>query len=145
MNKSYKIKILGTEYEVDIHSVEDNIARLTVNEVEFEVEVEGFTTNPTRMSTKPIVKTDTMQSETPVVKRPVASNSGYVLKSPLPGIIIDIPVKEGDSVKAGQVMVILEAMKMENNIEIDRDGIIAQIGPKKGDAVQEGDLLIKLK
>ena len=133
------------EYEVDIHNVEGKIANLTVNKMDFEVEVEGITTNPTRMTTKPVLKSDEMQSESPVVKRPAAASTGYTLKSPLPGVILDIPVKEGDSVKAGQIVVLLEAMKMENNIEIDRDGIIEKIGPNKGDTVLEGDLLIKLK
>ena len=133
------------EYEVDIHNVEGKIANLTVNKMDFEVEVEGITTNPTRMTPQSVLKTDIMQSNSPVVKRPAASNTGYILKSPLPGVILDIPVKVGDSVKAGQIVVLLEAMKMENNIEIDRDGIIEKIGPNKGDTVLEGDLLIKLK
>ena len=132
------------EYEVDIHSVEGKNARLTVNKMDFEVEVEGITTNPTRMTSQP-VRTDATHSEIPVLKRPSSANTGYALKSPLPGVIIDIPVKEGDSVKAGQIVVVLEAMKMENNIEIDRDGVIEKIGHNKGDAVLEGDLLIRLK
>ena len=87
--KKYKIKINGAEYDVNIHSVEDKIAHLTVNDIEFEVEVEGIVTNPTRMSAKKTtVKTEVpvMQSDTPVVKRqPTSSNSVYELKSTIVG------------------------------------------------------------
>ncbi|MDR1203033.1 MAG: biotin/lipoyl-binding protein [Tannerellaceae bacterium] len=145
--KKYKIKINGAEYEVNIHNVEDKIATLSVNDVEYEVEVEGITTNPTRMSTKPIVKTDTptMQSDSPIVKRAVKSGSAHAVKAPLPGVILDIKVNEGDTVKAGQIVLILEAMKMENNIEADKDGVIEKINYNKGDAVLEGDVLFTIK
>ena len=147
--KKYKIKINGAEYDVNIHSVEDKIAHLTVNDIEFEVEVEGIVTNPTRMSAKKTtVKTEVpvMQSDTPVVKRqPTSSNSVYELKSPLPGVVMEIKVNVGDTVKAGDVGLILEAMKMENNIEIDRDGVIEKIHPGKGDSVLEGDVLLSIK
>ena len=146
--KKYKIKINGSEYEVDIHSVENNLARLTVNEVEYEVEIEGLTTNPTRMSTKPVMKTSvpTMQSSTPVVKPSAPSNgNAHPVKSPLPGVILDIKVNPGDKVKNGQLVMILEAMKMENNIEADKDGVIETINPAKGDSVLEGDVLFTIK
>ena len=146
--KKYKIKINGSEYEVDIHSVEDNLAHLTVNEVEFNVEVEGLTTNPTRMSTRPVMKTSvpTMQSSTPVVK-PAApsSSSAHPVKSPLPGVILDVKANPRDTVKNGQLIMILEAMKMENNIEADRDGVLETIKPAKGDSVLEGDVLFTIK
>ena len=146
--KKYKIKINGSEYEVDIHSVENNLARLTVNEVEFDVEIEGLMTNPTGMSTKPVMKTSvpTIQSLKPVVK-PVATSSGSIhpVKSPLPGIILDIKAKPGDKVKNGQLVMILEAMKMENSIEADKDGVIETIKPVKGDSVMEGDVLFTIK
>ena len=65
------------------------------------------------------------------------------MKSPLPGVILDIKVKEGDMVKKGQVIIILEAMKMENNINADRDGKVTSIKVSKGDSVLEGtDLVI---
>ena len=140
------IKINGSQYEVVINKVEGSIANLTVNDINFDVEVEGFTTNPTRLKTTPIVKAEPIaQSDAPIVRPPVVSASGYGLKSPLPGVIVDVPVKVGDHVKAGQVVVILEAMKMENNIQIEKEGTVDKINHKKGDSVLEGDILITLK
>ena len=65
------------------------------------------------------------------------------MKSPLPGVILDIKIKEGDTVKRGQTIIILEAMKMENNINANKDGKVAEIKVNKGDSVLEGtDLVI---
>ena len=147
--KKYKIKINGSEYEVDIHKVEGNFANLTVNDVEFDVEIEGLKTNPTRMSTKPLVKVKTeapaTQPHTQVTKPHVVPTSAHAVKSPLPGVILDVRANAGDSVKVGQVIMILEAMKMENNIEADREGVIEKINPGKGDSVLEGDVLFTIK
>jgi biotin carboxyl carrier protein len=144
--KKYKIKINGVEYMVDIHDIDDNIAHLTVNDVDYEVEVEGITTNPTRMTTQAVQsQIPKMQSDTPVVKPVPASGPAKPLKSPLPGVIVDVKVNEGDTVKAGKVVVILEAMKMENNIEADRDGVIDKISVQKGKSVLEGDVLLTIK
>ncbi|MFA7201298.1 MAG: acetyl-CoA carboxylase biotin carboxyl carrier protein subunit, partial [Bacteroidales bacterium] len=63
---------------------------------------------------------------------------------PLPGVILEVTVKEGDTVKSGQKLVVLEAMKMENNIEADRDGVVTSIKVSKGDSVLEGAPLIIL-
>ena len=77
--------------------------------------------------------------------RPVGGTTGKKdgVKSPLPGVILDIRVKEGDTVKKGQTVIILEAMKMENNINAHKDGKISEIKVKQGDSVLEGtDLVI---
>ena len=78
----------------------------------------------------------------PVVTRQTSAKSGGI-KSPLPGVILNILVKEGDMVKKGQPVIILEAMKMENNINADREGKVAAIKVQKGESVLEGtDLII---
>ena len=143
---NYKIKVNGAEYEVNIQRFEGTTAQLTVNDVEFDVEVEGLFANPTRMSPatkttayKPAAKT----AEVPIVK-PKTSGS-YELKSPLPGIILEILVKEGDTVKAGQQVLVLEAMKMENSIQTDREGIVEKINRSAGDSVLEGDVILIIK
>ena len=66
------------------------------------------------------------------------------MNSPLPGVIVDLKVREGDQVKAGQHLLVLEAMKMENNIDADRDGIIVELKVNKGDSVLEGDTLLTI-
>ncbi|MDL2320048.1 biotin/lipoyl-binding protein [Alistipes sp. OttesenSCG-928-B03] len=142
--KEYKLKINGSEYNVFIKNVNDGVASLTVNDTPYEVEVEGIKTAPTKVVQKG-VQTPTLQSEEPVVKPASSSGSAMALKSPLPGVILDVVVREGDTVKAGQTLLVLEAMKMENNIEADRDGVIERISARKGDSVLEGDVLLTIK
>ena len=140
----YKIKTNGVEYEVHIQKVEGRTAQLTVNGVDFEVEVEGIKVNPTRMSNAPVKVT--IPSDTPVVKpRTSQAASAYELKSPLPGAILEMCVAEGETVKEGQVVLVLEAMKMENNIQAERGGIVEKIHRTKGDAVLEGDVILTIK
>ena len=78
------------------------------------------------------------------VVKPAATSTGKSgVKSPLPGVILDIKVNVGDTVKKGQTIIILEAMKMENNINADKDGKITAINVSKGESVLEGtDLVI---
>ena len=64
--------------------------------------------------------------------------------APMPGNILDVKVKAGDSVKAGDTLLILEAMKMENEISAPQDGTIASVNVRKGDVVNSGDLLITM-
>ena len=66
------------------------------------------------------------------------------VKSPLPGVILDIRIKEGDTVSVGQTLMVLEAMKMENNIDSDRAGVVKSVKVNRGDSVLEGDVLITL-
>ncbi|WP_085536461.1 biotin/lipoyl-containing protein [Massilibacteroides vaginae] len=143
--KKYVIKIYGTEYAVKIKNVEGKTAQLTVNDIPYEVEVEGITTNPTRMTTKTAIQHPVMQSEVPVSKPAPTSSSSYPMKAPLPGVILEMGIKEGDTIKQGQLLLVLEAMKMENNIESDRAGVIDKIYFHKGDSVLEGDTLLTIK
>jgi biotin carboxyl carrier protein len=85
----------------------------------------------------------TTASGDPVVTRPAASTTQGAVKTPLPGVILQVKCNVGDTVKRGQTLIILEAMKMENNINADRDGKIIEIKVHKGDSVLEGaDLVV---
>ena len=70
------------------------------------------------------------------------TGGGGTLTSPLPGTVLDVFVKPGDAVKVGQRMLLLEAMKMENNIDADRDGVVKEVKVSKSDAVMEGQVLV---
>lgn len=142
--KKYVVKIHGSEYAVKIKNIEGKTAHLTVNDVAYEVEVDGLATNPTRMSTIAIQQ-PVLQSDVPVTKPAPLSGSAHPVKSPLPGVILEMGVREGDTVKQGQLLLVLEAMKMENNIESDRAGVIEKIHFHKGDSVLEGDVLLTIK
>ena len=130
--KQYKYKINGNLYNVTVNDVEDNIANVEVNGTSYKVELD-----------KPVKAAPKTETGAPLVtKQPTASKKDGV-KSPLPGVILDIKVKEGDTVKRGQTIIILEAMKMENNINANKDGKVAEIKVNKGDSVLEGtDLVI---
>ncbi len=142
--KSFKFNIKGNQYEVDIQSVDENIAKVSVNGNVYEVEVDRqlkTTKTPTLVRSVAVPSTDS----TPSVARtasPTAPKGGGTIKSPLPGIILDINVKVGDNVAIGQLLLSLEAMKMENNINSDKEGKVTDIKVKKGDNVMEGDILI---
>lgn len=144
--KEYKLMVNGKEFAVKIIDVKDNVANLTVDGAEYNVEIGGLETAPKKVVSRG-VQAPTLQSEQPV-KKPSAAASGSsanALKSPLPGVILDLFVREGDAVKAGQSVLLLEAMKMENNIEADRDGVIEKISVNKGDSVLEGEVLLTIK
>jgi len=135
----YKIKTNGIEYEVHIHKVEGNTAHLTVNDVEYEVEIEGITVNPAKIVNAPA---KTIPAEIAAIGQQSTALSLNEFKSPLPGVILEICVKEGDPVKSGQVLVIIESMKMENSIQAERDGVVQKINRTKGEAILEGDVLL---
>ena len=130
--KEYKYKINGNVYKVAIGDIEDNIAHVEVNGTPYKVEME----KAPKAVVKPVVR--------PVSTAPAAPSSGKSgVKSPLPGVILDIKVNVGDTVKKGQTIIILEAMKMENNINADKDGKITSINVSKGESVLEDtDLVI---
>lgn len=140
--KEYKYKINGNVYKVAIGDIEDNIAHVEVNGTPYKVEME----KAPKAVVKPVVRpvATTPAAPTTTVVKPAAPSSGKSgVKSPLPGVILDIKVNVGDAVKKGQTIIILEAMKMENNINADRDGKIIEIKVNKGDSVLEGaDLVV---
>lgn len=125
---------------------------ITVNGKTYEVEVEelGATQNTAAPSSQTVqaaaVKTETVKPvEVPASAPKKAAVAGAnKVEAPMPGLVLDIKVKEGDPVKAGDVVVILEAMKMENEIVSPVDGTVASIPVSKGNNVVAGDLLISL-
>ena len=143
--KEYKYKINGTLYNVVIGDIEENIAHVEVNGTHYTVEMEK---KPTAApAPKPVVRPAAKPAAAPAaaapVTKPAAGGAKSGVKSPLPGVILDIKVNVGDEVKKGQTLIILEAMKMENSINADKDGKIAAINVSKGESVLEGtDLII---
>ncbi|PTN06756.1 biotin/lipoyl-containing protein [Mangrovibacterium marinum] len=145
--KKYKFTINGNEYETEILNFEDNIAEIEVNgslyKVELSQEIKTQKT-PKLIRQKAVPSTDVHPSVAKT-SSPTAPKGSGTIKSPLPGTILDVFVKEGDQVQRGQKVLMLEAMKMENNIEADKSGKIAAIHKQKGDSVMEGDILITIE
>ena len=143
--KEYKYKINGNEYAVSINEVSDTTAKVTVNGAEYNVEWEK------PVEEKPVVKVQPVAAKPAVAPAPAAKPAaaapagGHCIKTPLPGVIIDVKVNVGDVVAKGQTVVVLEAMKMENNINADRDGKVTAIQVAKGDTVADGAVLVVLE
>ena len=138
--KEYKYKINGNLYKVSVGEIEKNIAHVEVNGTTYNVEMEESA--PVKVSTpKPSSAPRTATGE-PVISKPTVSSSADAVKSPLPGVVNDILVKVGDTVSVGQTVLILEAMKMENNINAIKSGKVTAIKVNKGDSVLEGAELI---
>lgn len=137
--RKFKFTIRGNEYEVQINSFEDNIAEIDVNGSIYQVELDEqvkTTKTPKLVRSKPVATTET-------APKPVTSLSK--VEAPLPGSIFKINVKEGDEVKKGQVIMIMEAMKMENNILSEKDGVISKIHVSEGASVLQGDVLVEIE
>ena len=157
--KEYKYKINGNEYSVAIIDLEGNTAAVEVNGVSYKVDIltEGFTAAPARPAAKPAAPAAPAPAPAPAAApaapqpiapaaapaaEPAPAGKGTAVQSPLPGVILDIKVAVGDTVKAGQTVAILEAMTMENSINAECDGVITAIKVAKGDNILEGSDIV---
>jgi len=141
--KEYKYTINGNKYEVVISDITENIATLTVNGEEYTVEMEKQA-EPEKK--KPVIKAATAATSDDA---PTASKAGVnkanAIKAPLPGVITDIKVSVGDEVKVGDTVVVLEAMKMANNLDCEKAGKVTAILVKVGDSVMEDSPLVVIE
>ena len=125
--KSYKFKINNSDFTVDITGAEDNIIELEVNGTPFKVEMEK--------AVKAAPKTPK------VVNAPVAQNAKT---QPVSSVILSVNVKEGDTVKSGDTLMVMEAMKMENAIMAEVGGVVKAVKVKPQDSVLQGDILVEI-
>ena len=141
--KEYKFKINGNEYNVAINGIEGKNADVTVNGVSYSVELENApaaapVAAPAAAPAAPKAQAAPAPAAAPAAPKAAAPAGGKTVKSPLPGVILSIDVKEGQAVKRGQKLAVLEAMKMENEILSEFDGTVSAIHVAKGDSVLEG-------
>ena len=141
--KSFKYTINGNVYKVHINSVVDDIADVEVNGTPYQVKLEK-PAKKQMVTLKRPAQAPTTASGDPVVTRPAASTTQGAVKTPLPGVILQVKCNVGDTVKRGQTLIILEAMKMENDVVAPEDGTVASINVSAGDAVEAGDVLATL-
>lgn len=146
MNK-YQYKVQGVDYNVEIEEVSGNLAKVNVNGIPFEVELQQ-PINAAQAITRPKVSAPkSAPAAAPSVAAPVAApvaGNGTSVKSPLPGTITAVNVKVGDKVNNGDTVVVLEAMKMQNNIEAETTGTITSVAVSAGDSVMEGSVLVTI-
>lgn len=129
--KEYTYNINGTDYRVSVEGIENNVAAVSVNGVAYQVKLPAEK-EPTP---RPAVVKPAAAATAPTAKK-------YGVKAPLPGVIVEVTVKAGDEVKRGDTVVVLDAMKMENNIASERAGRVAQVCVEPGQSVMEGTDLV---
>jgi len=150
MNK-YQYKVQGVDYEVEIEEVEGNIAKVNVNGIPFEVELQqpiSAAKHPNIVKPKVAapVAPAAVPAAAPKPQAPAApTGAGNAQRAPLPGTITSVHVKVGDHVNAGEVVVILEAMKMQNNIESEYTGTVTAVNVNAGDSVLEGAVMLTIE
>ena len=142
MKKEYKYTINGNLYEVAIGDIIENEATVIVNGEEYKVawEPEAEEEKKKPVLGKPSAAAAASDASTSTSTANVNTNNA--VKAPLPGVITSIEVSEGDEVKAGDTLLVLEAMKMANNIEAEKDGKVTAICVQVGQSVMEDDALV---
>ena len=143
--KEYKYKINGNNYTVTVGDIEDDLAQVEVNGVPYKVELEKKVASTVKVAgaPKPAAAPRKATGEK-VVAKPAAAGGAGAVKAPLPGVVMSIPVKVGDEVKPSDTVLVLEAMKMENNIQAGRAGKVTAISVAPGDSVLEGTVLLTI-
>ena len=137
--RRYKFTISGNKYNVEIKSIEENIAEIEVNGTSYRVELGKEIKTP--QTPKLVRYTPPAPPKAPVLNTPGLS----LVKAPLPGTIIAIAVTPGMQIKLEEPVLVLEAMKMENNVFAEKTGIVKTIRVAVGDTVMQGDILIEIE
>lgn len=127
--KKYMIKVNGNQYEVEVEEVKVDMAAQVLSE-------------PVKAAP---VSATAAPASAPAPKKDTAVPQGATtVTAPMPGTILKVNVNSGDAVKKGQVLLILEAMKMENEITAPKDGTVASVNVAKGTAVSAGDVMVSI-
>ena len=152
MAKEFSFKINGAEYKCAVEEIEAGLTEVTVNGKKYTVETE----KPVAPAPKAAPKAAPAAAPAPAPAAPkaapapkaaapaAAAAAGAQVKSPLPGSVVKVCVNEGQDVKKGDTLLILESMKMENPILAEQDGKVAQVAVAAGQTVMQDDLLVVL-
>ncbi len=145
----YILKIGDKEHKVNVAKIDGNLATVIIDGVEVEVAIKQFgKKDDVEVRPKRIKKASSTVQQAAVVTAPVASapkSNNEQVRAPIPGVILKLLVKEGDAVKAGQDVIVMEAMKMENQIQATVSGRIAKLNVRVDDAVQQDDVLLEIE
>ena len=149
--RTYSYNVNGAQYDVTIESIQGQVAKMNVNGVLFDVEILGApltegdlpeaaaAVEPAAAAPAP---TSTAAAPAPAAKG--AAGAGTPINAPLPGVVTKVLVAAGQAVKKGETVVVLEAMKMENNITAECDGSVTGVCVAAGDSVMEGTTLVTI-
>lgn len=138
--KTYKFKVNATGYTVKIKSHEGNTINLEVNGTTYDVKLQE---EVKKTKTPTLVRAASKRPAEPLKVNPKSNKTRIV--APIPGVVLSIDVKVGDTLKIGDRMLVLEAMKMENNIVCEKAGTITAINITAGQQVLQDELMIELE
>jgi len=138
--KEFKFTINGNVYSVEVQGVEGTQASLEVNGTPYEVEIE----RKTKASKTPTLVRPAIKAEIKPEISKKEGGSAHPILAPLPGSIMSLAIQKGDIVKKGDLLLIMEAMKMENKVLADRAGVVEKVLVSSGDAVLQGDILMEI-
>lgn len=149
--KQYKYKVNGAQYDVTINEIQGQLAKVVVNGIPFDVEMQNSQLSEDNLPDVTTTAAPAAAPAAPVAAAPAATEAapsgageGMPVKAPLPGVVTKINVSVGQQVKKGENVLVLEAMKMENNITAEADGTVSGIAVKAGDSVLEGAVLLTI-
>lgn len=134
--KKFNVTVNGKAYQVEVEEVGSAQPAFTYAPVQQAVPVQQAAPVQPAPQAAP--------APAPAPKAPSAPVAGELMEAPMPGTILDVRVTEGQSVKSGDIILILEAMKMENELVAPKDGTIAKIHTSKGTTVSTGDALVTI-
>ncbi len=139
--KNYKFRINGNQYEVEVLDVDGNMAKIEVNGTVFDVEMQREIPK-IKTVVQPPVQARVVKETKPAAEQSSGSGKATEVRAPLPGVIIQVLVRPGDDVTAGQTLCTLETMKMENAIKADNGGKVASVKIAPGQQVLQDEVLI---
>jgi biotin carboxyl carrier protein len=142
--KNYRITIKGREYDVVVGDLGANPVSVTVDGVEYHVEIPGKASAPVPQPPRAATPARTATPAAPRPSAPVSGNDSTV-RAMMPGRIISVSVRVGDKVTAGQAVLVMESMKMENTITAPKAGTVTAIAVSAGDSVQHGQTMIEIE
>jgi biotin carboxyl carrier protein len=138
----YKISVADQLFEIEIGQIQNNVAKVLVDQVPYEVKFEANGALPAP-EFLPAAVAVTVPEMRPAVAKPELAGAGLdTVVAPIPGMIIDIKVQVGQAVSAGQVVAIMEAMKMENNLTSRIAGTVKEIAVQKGAQVATDEVIM---
>ena len=149
--RTYSYNVNGAQYDVTIESIQGQVAKMNVNGVLFDVEILGapLTEGDLPEAAAAVTPAAAAPAPTPTAAAPApaakgAAGAGTPINAPLPGVVTKVLVAAGQAVKKGETVVVLEAMKMENNITAECDGSVTGVCVAAGDSVMEGTTLVTI-
>jgi len=150
--KKFLIKVNGNEYEVEVEEInQDGMGGQVIQETNTvnpapvkAASVAANPASPASGNTQPNSNNNRNNNNNSNINNNTVPVDAQTIDAPMPGVIMDVKVNTGDVVKKGDVLLILEAMKMENEIVSPKDGKIASVNVSKGESVNAGDVLLSI-